>query len=78
LCGGNGCSIAGGGAPSTISGLAWIGGACGGTRRTSVNREFGQYASITTAAHELGHKYININISKLVISVSKRQKYDMI
>jgi len=46
--------------PARISGLAWIANACGGKRRTSVNREFGQYGSTATAAHELGHKYVII------------------
>jgi len=46
-----------GSGPAVIAGLAWIGSACKGRQRTSVNQEFGQYASITTGAHELGHKY---------------------
>jgi len=46
-----------GNGPSVISGLAWIGAACNGKQRTSVNKEFGQYGSIATGAHELGHKY---------------------
>ena len=46
-----------GSGPVVISGLSWIGGACNGKFRTSVNKEFGQYGSINTGAHELGHKY---------------------
>lgn len=44
-----------GSGPAVISGLAWIGSACSAVQRTSVNKEFGQYGSITTGAHELGH-----------------------
>jgi len=46
-----------GSGPASISGLAWIGSTCNGKYRTSVNKEFGQYGSIATGAHELGHKY---------------------
>jgi len=55
-----------GSGPATISGLAWIGSACNGGLRTSVNLEFGQYGTVATAAHELGHKYaISVDILEL-------------
>ena len=45
------------GDPLPILGLAWYDAACKAKERTSINREFGQYGSIATGAHELGHKY---------------------
>lgn len=38
-----------------FSGLANIEGVCDSRRRTAINHESGEYASIQTAAHELGH-----------------------
>lgn len=42
----------------TVLGLANIAGACDSARRTAINHESGEYASIQTAAHELGHKSV--------------------
>jgi len=40
-------------------GLANIAAVCQKSRRVSINHEFGEYASIQTGAHELGHKYVD-------------------
>ena len=37
-------------------GLANIAAVCEQSRRVSINFEYGEYASIQTGAHELGHK----------------------
>ena len=46
------------GRPVTVSGLAYIGTVCDAKTRVSVVREFGQYATVESAAHELGHKSV--------------------
>ena len=54
-----------GSGPSVIAGLANIAAVCNGKFRTSVNREFGQYGSIATGAHELGHGYaVHVKLNK--------------
>jgi len=49
--------------PICCAGLANIEGVCDSRRRTAINHESGEYASIQTAAHELGHKSVIINVS---------------
>lgn len=39
----------------TITGLANIGRTCT-LKGVSINKDYGQYATIETAAHEIGHK----------------------
>ena len=53
----DGADISNGSTPRRIKGLAWPRSACDGIYRVSVNEEFGQYGSIGTGAHELGHRY---------------------
>ena len=55
--------------PAVISGLAWIANTCNGGHRTSVNKEFGQYGSIATGAHELGHKYVRLGYSVVCLGL---------
>jgi len=43
---------------AVCAGLANIAGICDSRRRTAINHDGGEYASIQTAAHELAHKYV--------------------
>jgi len=42
---------------------------CDSARRTAINHEAGEYATIQTAAHELGHKSVSAPLSTVLRTI---------